>query len=67
MLWRLYLGTKPRQPIVNDFTPLIDRNAEIYRRYLAGERAVDMADEYGVVLQQIYNVIRQQKQYNNQR
>ncbi len=47
---------------ISDYTPTKEaRNAEIYQRYLAGERGVDLAREYGMSLQRIYKIIRNQK------
>jgi Mor family transcriptional regulator len=51
----------PSEPLT-DYSPTKeDRNAEIYQRYLAGERAVDLAREYGMSLQRIYKIIRNQR------
>jgi Mor family transcriptional regulator len=48
----------PSDPIT-DLIPFAEvRNQEIYQRYLAGERATDLASEYGVSLQRIYVIIR---------
>ncbi len=38
--------------------PKVDRNREIYQRYLEGARAVDLAAEYGMSLQRVYVIIR---------
>ncbi len=40
-------------------TPPSQRNLEIYHRHAAGERAVDLAAEYGISWQRIYQIIRQ--------
>jgi Mor transcription activator family protein len=62
MLARLYAKKEPLTQPVTDLIPLKeDRNAEIYQRFLAGERAVDLAKEYGISLQRIYVLIRRQK------
>jgi Mor family transcriptional regulator len=47
---------------VSDYTPTKEaRDAEIYQRQLAGERAVDLGRGYGMSLQRIYKIIRNQK------
>jgi hypothetical protein len=49
------LPTKP----ISDSPPLkADRNHEIVRRYLAGERAVDLAKEFGVSVRRVNRLIR---------
>lgn len=55
----LYVGMElPTQPIT-DLIPLDEaRNAEIYERYLAGERVIILALEYGVSVQRVYVLIR---------
>ena len=35
-----------------------ERNFEIFTRYVAGERAVDLAEDYGISVQRIYVLIR---------
>jgi Mor family transcriptional regulator len=46
---------------VNDFVPpKEERNREIYRRFLAGARAVDLAELYHVSLQRVYALIHRQ-------
>ena len=40
--------------------PKEDHNREIYRRYLEGARAVDLAAKYGMWLQRIYVIIRRE-------
>jgi Mor family transcriptional regulator len=58
----LYAGIELPSEAISDYTPTKEeRNAEIYQRYLAGERAVDLAREYGMSLQRIYKIIRNQK------
>ncbi len=43
----------------SDIPPLkADRNQEIVRRYLAGERAVDLAEEYGISVRRVNRLIR---------
>ena len=53
-------GNKPASdtPVSHMTPPKDDRNREIYRRYLEGARAVDLAVEYGMSLQRIYVIIR---------
>ena len=59
VLRQLYFGQElPTQP-VTDLIPVEEkRNAEIYQRYVNGERTVDLAEEYGISLQRIYVLIR---------
>ena len=59
VLRQLYFGqTLSAQP-VTDLIPTEDeRNSEIYQRYVNGERAVDLADDYGISLQRIYVLLR---------
>jgi Mor family transcriptional regulator len=35
-----------------------ERNTEICRRFETGERAVDLAAEYGLSLQRVYRILR---------
>jgi Mor family transcriptional regulator len=54
---------------VSDIPPLKEsRNQEIYDRYMAGERAVDLAKEFGVSVRRINKLIRriQLRKDNNQ-
>ena len=61
LLHLLYAGMVIPNKIVNDFVPpKEDRNREIYRRFLAGARAVDLAELYHVSLQRVYALIRRQ-------
>ena len=47
----------PTRP-VTDLIPVDEkRNAEVYQRYVNGERAVDLAEKYGISLQRIYVLI----------
>ena len=49
------LPTKP----VCDIAPLKeDRNREIYTRYMAGERAIDLAKEFGISVRRVNRLIR---------
>jgi Mor family transcriptional regulator len=42
---------------------LSQRNLEIYWRHTEGERAVELAKEYCVTWQRIYQIIRQVKEF----
>jgi Mor family transcriptional regulator len=48
-------------PVSHNTPPKEDRNREIYRRYLEGARAVDLATECGMSLQRVYVIIRKGK------
>jgi hypothetical protein len=54
-----FLLDEVEYPIERPATPPSQRNLEIYRRYIAGERAVDLATEYGISWQRIYQIIEQ--------
>src|SRR5262245_44744052 len=55
----LYGDSQPLDtPISHLMPPKEARNHEIYRRYIEGARAVDLAAEYGVSLQRVYVIIR---------
>ena len=59
VLRQLYLGqTISPQPVTDLIPTEEERNLEIYKRYIAGERATDLAEDYGVSLQRIYVLIR---------
>ena len=59
VLRQLYLGqTISTQPVTDLVPTEEERNLEIYNRYVAGERAVDLAEDYGISLQRIYVLIR---------
>ena len=59
VLHQLYLGQRfSTQPITDLIPTEEDRNLEIYNRYVAGERATHLAEDYGVSLQRIYVLIR---------
>jgi DNA-directed RNA polymerase specialized sigma subunit len=48
----------PAKP-VSDILPLKEnRNREIYVRYMAGERAADLAQEFGVSVRRISRIIK---------
>ncbi len=54
----LYPHTKPESPKKKDEANCDARNEEIRRRYEAGERVVDLAQEYGMTNQGIYRILR---------
>ena len=59
VLRQLYLGQQfSTQPITDLIPTEEERNFEIYNRYVAGERAVNLAEDYGISLQRIYVLIR---------
>ena len=59
VLRQLYLGQAISTQPVTDLIPTEEeRNLEIYQRYVTGERAVDLAEDYGISLQRIYVLIR---------
>ena len=58
----LYSGIPHPAAPLNDFTPTKhNRNREIYTRYLAGERAIELAAEYGISLQRLHEIIRNER------
>ena len=59
VLHQLYLGQRfSTQPITDLIPTEEDRNFEIYKRYIAGERAVDLAEDFDTSLQRVYVLIR---------
>lgn len=63
VLGLLYAGMElPSEPLTDYKPPKENRNREIYRRYVEGARAVDLAAEYGISLQRVYVIIRVGKQ-----
>ena len=59
ILHQLYLGQwYSTQPITDLIPAEEDRNFEIYKRYVAGERAVNLAEDYDISLQRVYVLIR---------
>lgn len=62
LLRLLYPNPKPESPKKKDEANRDVRNEEIRRRYEAGERVVDLAQEYGMTIQGIYRIIRAGKQ-----
>jgi Mor family transcriptional regulator len=51
----------PTEAVTDSIPFAEERNKEIYRRYLASERATDLAREFGISLQLIYVLIRKMK------
>jgi len=59
ILEQLYRGQTESDTPVNDMIPeKVQRNQEIYDRYMAGERAVDLAKKFGVSVRRINRNIR---------
>ena len=59
MLAQLYSGMGESETPVSDMIPEKEwRNQEIVRRYLAGERAVDLAKEFGISVRRVNRLIR---------
>ena len=59
VLYQLYLGKAlPVQPVTDLIPTENERNTKIYQRYISGERAIDLAEDYSVSLQRIYALIR---------
>ena len=59
VLRQLYFGQVLSTSPITDLIPTEEeRNLEIYKRYVASERAADLAEDYGVSLQRIYVLIR---------
>ena len=59
ILHQLYFGQRfSAQPITDLIPTEEDRNFAIYKRYVAGERAVDLAEDYDISFQRVYVLIR---------
>ena len=59
VLAQLYRGIIEATPQVTDMIPAKEwRNQEIFRRYMAGERAVDLAREFGLSVRRVNRLIR---------
>ncbi len=59
VLAQLYRGMIEVDKPVNDIIPEKDvRNQAIYQRYLAGERAVDLANEFEISVRRVNKLIR---------
>ena len=57
---RLLYADKPAsdKPASSMIPPKTERNQEIVQRYLAGERAVDLAREFGISVRRVNKPIR---------
>jgi hypothetical protein len=64
LLRHLYGTPLPLTPQSRNIPPKTDRNEEIYKRYMAGERAVDLAKEFGVSVRRINRLINRYKKQN---
>ncbi len=62
LLRLLYPNAKPESPKKKDEENRDARDEEIRHRYDAGERVVDLAQEYGMTIQGIYRILRMGKQ-----
>lgn len=59
VLEQLYSGMSEAAAPVRDMIPEKEwRNQEIVRRYLAGERAVNLAKEFGISVRRVNRLIR---------
>ncbi len=59
VLAQLYRGIEEAIAPITDMIPEKEwRNQEIIRRYLAGERAVDLAREFGISVRRVNRLIR---------
>jgi len=59
VLAQLYRGMNEADEPVSDMIPEKDqRNQEIFARYMAGERAVDSAWEFGISVRRVNRLIR---------
>ncbi len=59
VLAQLYRGREEAIAPVTDMIPEKEwRNCEIVRRYLAGERAIDLAREFGISARRVTRLIR---------
>jgi len=59
VLLQLYRGVIEAGAPVSNMIPEKDqRNREIYHRYMAGERAVDLARDFGISIRRVNRLIR---------
>lgn len=66
VLERLYRGLTDSPIPVTDLTPALEqRNRAIYERYLAGERAVDLAREFGISVVRVNRLVRRYQNRGN--
>jgi Mor family transcriptional regulator len=54
-----FLLDEVEYPVERPLAAPSQRNLEIYCRYIAGERAVDLAAEYRINWQRIYQIVKQ--------
>jgi hypothetical protein len=59
VLWRMY-GDKPETDTLASsmIPPKTQRNQQIVQRYLSGERAVVLAEEYGISVRRVNRLVR---------
>jgi len=62
LLRLLYPNPKPESPKKKDEANRDTPNEEIRGRYKAGERVVELAQEFGMTIQGIYRILRVGKQ-----
>ncbi|MEL7591661.1 MAG: helix-turn-helix domain-containing protein [Anaerolineaceae bacterium] len=56
---RLYPGSPPSPTSISPSTPKkVDRNAEIRARYAAGMSVPDLARQYGISKNRVYQILR---------
>jgi Mor family transcriptional regulator len=59
VLWVMYRDSpKPDKPASSMIAPKSQGNQEIVRRYLEGERAIDLAEEYEISVRRVNRLIR---------
>ncbi len=59
VLWIMYAYMpKPTRPASSMIPAKTQRNREIIRRYMAGERAIDLAQEFGISVRRVNRLIR---------
>jgi DNA-binding CsgD family transcriptional regulator len=59
VLWVMYADRpKPTRPASSMIPTKTERNQEIIRRYVAGERAIDLAREFGISVWRVNHLIR---------
>jgi hypothetical protein len=51
--------------VTSSIPPKTERNQEIIHRYLAGERALDLAQEFGISVRRVNKLIVRQRKHNN--
>jgi len=61
LLWLLYPDPKPDSPIKKNEAVRDARNQEICRRFEAGERVVNIAQDLGMTIQGVYKILRANK------